>query len=283
VITLALKHPFLLQGILSLSGFHLAFLHESDPTLCQKYREAAISYHGKSIAQFRDEIQNISRENSDACSICAALLPLQTLATRDHGGQNMFFSTEDVGARGSGVSIAWYKLQRGAGEVLKSNFQWAREGLLGDMIEHWESMKLCGPLPLEPEEEQNLDALANSWSLSDMLNEDKAVLEETLQTLRLVFSMVSTASRRMNMRIGKFRAIIAWTVLMPHRFCEMVEKRFPQALVLIAIYCILLKRVDEFWWMRGKAEGLFEAVQKELPDRSWNKWLEWPAEQVHRR
>ena len=32
--------------------------------------------------------------------------------------------------------------------------------------------------------------------------------------------------------------------------------------------------------MRGKTEEPFEALKRELPDKSWNNWLEWSTEQV---
>jgi len=60
----------------------------------------------------------------------------------------------------------------------------------------------------------------------------------------------------------------------------MVEERCPQALVLITVYCVLLKRIEEFWWIRGKAENLIDAVRRELPDLSWEKWLIWPIKEI---
>jgi len=37
-------------------------------------------------------------------------------------------------------------------------------------------------------------------------------------------------------------------------------RKCPQALVLVAVYCVLLKRIEEFWWIRGKAEKLVSGV-----------------------
>ena len=60
----------------------------------------------------------------------------------------------------------------------------------------------------------------------------------------------------------------------------MIEERNPQALVLVAVYCVLWKRSEKFWWIRGKAESLLAAVRRELPDSTWDKWLEWPANEI---
>lgn len=62
----------------------------------------------------------------------------------------------------------------------------------------------------------------------------------------------------------------------------MVEERCPQALVPVAVYFILLKRLDDFWWIKGKAENLLAAVKHELHSLGgeWSRWLEWPVGEV---
>ena len=60
----------------------------------------------------------------------------------------------------------------------------------------------------------------------------------------------------------------------------MVEERCPQALILVAVYCILLKRIEEFWLIRGEPESLLAAVKRELPDMLVDKWLKWPMEEI---
>jgi hypothetical protein len=51
----------------------------------------------------------------------------------------------------------------------------------------------------------------------------------------------------------------------------MVQERCPQALVIVAVYCILLKRNEELWWMRGKVENRLRAVRKELVSGQWDR------------
>ena len=151
----------------------------------------------------------------------------------------MFFANEEAGGKGAGVGVEWYKLQRGAGELLKSTWGWAQQGVLLEMLECWSSMELDDTIPLEPKEECNFNALATCWPLSDLSDEEKLILDETLQSLHLLFSIISTKSHQTNMKIARFRATFAWTAPMPHGFCAMLEKRVPQAIVLIAVYCVL--------------------------------------------
>jgi hypothetical protein len=62
----------------------------------------------------------------------------------------------------------------------------------------------------------------------------------------------------------------------------MVEERCPQALVIVAVYCVLLKRTGQVWWINGKAEDLLRVVKSELVGQEWDEWLAWPVEVVER-
>jgi hypothetical protein len=43
---------------------------------------------------------------------------------------------------------------------------------------------------------------------------------------------------------------------------------------------VLLKRNEEFWWIRGKAENLLAAVKRELPNTLLDRWLKWPMKEI---
>ena len=139
------------------------------------------------------------------------------------------------------------------------------------MIRPWESFNPLGEAPLRAHEKAKLGELSCCWLNSDLSSEEKLALEDSLRTLRHIFSMVSL----MEVEISSSTATLSWATLVPRKFCDMVEERCPQALVLIAVYCILLKRLEELWWIRGKAENLLEKVKSELSDELW-KWIQWP-------
>lgn len=133
------------------------------------------------------------------------------------------------------------------------------------------------PMPLLPEEEHHLTPLALAWKSSSLCEADKSVLDETLHNLKRIFSLTSPL---VQIDIGPSAATLSWIITIPERFCEMVELRVPQALVLIAVYCILLKRSERVWWISGKAESLFSMVKEQLPGSQWKPWLDWPGSVV---
>ena len=281
VVTISFQHRFLLYELFSLAALHLAFLHAASPNCSKRYLNAATLYHLKSISAFRHELQNTTRENSDACCACASLLGLHAWTIPGARGSSLFFPDQEADKSEPDASIAWYKLHRGGNEILKSNIDWIRQGPLWDMVKPWQTVSPQAvthqvPTPMSEEESANLDAIAECWVNPCLNGDDKRALEEALQTLRLIFSMVSM----MDIEISSYTAILSWTTIIPCRFCEMVEEKRPQALVLVAVYCVLLKRLDGFWWIRGKAESLMRAVRRELSVGMWDYWLEWPLREL---
>ena len=48
----------------------------------------------------------------------------------------------------------------------------------------------------------------------------------------------------------------------------MVGDRRPEALVLFSCYCLLLRQVEIFWWMRGMSRSLMRAIDVAVA-REW--------------
>ena len=290
IVTLAFQHPFLLSALFSLSAFHLTFMHSSKNTVRgQEYSQAAAKHRLKSIANFRVEVRNLTSENSDASCACALLLALHEWTIPSGQGADLFFPmTKD--RRGGGVP--WYKLHRGGVEVLKSAIHWVEKGEFGDLVRPWKRIPAVlrseAPSPVmdkQAADRVRLESVSSCWREESVLSvEDQLTLENTLDTLRYVFTLssflASESSFSAQSGISSCFATLLWTTIVPARFCEMVEERCPQALLIVAVYCVLLKRTGQVWWIKGKAEDLLRAVKRELGSEEWNEWLEWPIEEV---
>lgn len=105
------------------------------------------------------------------------------------------------------------------------------------------------------------------------------VLEHTLKLLRRVFVVTST-----NTIIEPQAASLCWPIVIPDAFIDMVQAHNPYALVLLAHYCILLKRNDSRWWIEGKAEELLHKIRilldREAGAERWEDWILWPVAEV---
>jgi hypothetical protein len=62
-------------------------------------------------------------------------------------------------------------------------------------------------------------------------------------------------------------------------FSAMIKRRVPQALVILAYYCVLLDVLDNRWWIHGWSSRVLQDVLGSLPDQ-WQTWVEWPTQSV---
>lgn len=202
--------------------------------------------------------------------MCASLIGLHYTIKPGGQGSDLFFPRDEDG-------VAWYKLHRGGSAVLKLAQRLLEEGgVFHDILKPWKIFGAIEDAPLERKESDRLDEIASCWSNADLSSDDTLALEEALQHLRYIFSVSSMKE----IGISASAARLSWCLKIPRRFCEMIDERCPQALVLVAVYCVLWKRDENHWWVKGKAENLLEAVRKELPGTTWDAWLEWPMEEL---
>ncbi|GAB7361530.1 hypothetical protein MBLNU230_g1585t1 [Neophaeotheca triangularis] len=59
-------------------------------------------------------------------------------------------------------------------------------------------------------------------------------------------------------------------------FADMVKRRRPQALVLLAYYCVLLDSLEDRWWVEGWAGRVLEDINSTL-EPQWLHWISWPT------
>ncbi|KAL2071789.1 hypothetical protein VTL71DRAFT_13024 [Oculimacula yallundae] len=287
IVTLSFQYPYLLHALFSLSALHLVFFHSKDNSvLAKRFCNLATLHYAKCISLYRTELQTLTVQNAAACWACASVLALHAWTRPDGQGADLFFSTADT-------EVPWYKIHRGGVEVLQQAFQWAEEGALCDMIRPLMVLKLdFVPIPEASHLSQlrddivKLSTIAECWI--SMPISDQHTLSEALQTLRHIFTLMpqfsTQAEKPLEPRVSSWIATLSWTTLFPRKFCQMIDERLPQALVVVAIYCILLKRIDrkELWWIKGKAESLFGAIEKDLKGERWDVWLQWPREEIYR-
>ncbi|PVH77635.1 hypothetical protein DL98DRAFT_573651 [Cadophora sp. DSE1049] len=212
------------------------------------------------------------------------------------------------------TAVPWYKIQRGGHHIVSKAYAWVSASEYHDIVDPWRTINYDHIYRnpsyrhesiISPSDAESLEFIASCWAdpsstidsdSSELLSEeDIDALEETLQTLHYVFNLLALSNKPKSApsssisetplpptQISASIAALSWTTLLPSRFCDMVEIRIPQAMILIAVYCVILKRAEDLWWIKGKAESLLGAVRHELGgDGRWEMWLEWPRREVY--
>lgn len=71
-----------------------------------------------------------------------------------------------------------------------------------------------------------------------------------------------------------------WPILICIEFVNLLDKLHPGALILLAHYCILLRRCEaKAWYARDKAASILSTVMLHL-DISWHRYIAWPLNEI---
>ena len=106
-------------------------------------------------------------------------------------------------------------------------------------------------------------------------SEDSNICCGALNSLRKLFAMASTP----NQTISTKTLVFSWPMEVSERYLELVGEHSPEALLVLAHYCVMLKMVDSFWFMRGSAVNILRQCQQILEPR-WQQYIDWPLKVV---
>ncbi len=280
------EHPCLMHGLLAVAALHLAHLSASRrPQLLV----ASERHHQQALPQFRDALSNINKENCHACSAFSMNLNVYAWAAPDRPG-NLFLV--DLNNRdGYQTSVELVKILRGGNSVFRGVREWVAEGPLWSLLKPWlasgwhnqDPTLTPQPVPGQSpqasitaaEDGSRLEHLSASWENSPNVSKEQVgVFGITLSLLRKVF-LLTVADNGIEI----IQSTLSWPIMIPDSYIALVQSRNPHALVLLAHYCVLLKRVDDRWWIQGKAEHLLGTIRHEL-GVAWEPWIEWPLQEV---
>lgn len=66
----------------------------------------------------------------------------------------------------------------------------------------------------------------------------------------------------------------------PVPYLLLLKRRLPQALVMLAYYCVLLDQLNQRWWINGWASRILQEIVSTVSE-PWQSWIGWPVQTVH--
>jgi hypothetical protein len=251
----ALRHRFLLHGILSLSAIHLA--DKSDEN--QKYSTIALTHHKRALALFESERKNINASNLSASigfSSIAIMFAFASCRPTEPVKRN---SLIDDLARIFQLAKDWHKM---AQALTKEGGE--KEVILPHEKSHETSDDTSRAL-------DRLYEFNKQSSRSDVSNET-AIYKSAIECLKSTFMMLD--ENKLNPHL-----VCAWPEMIPQRFFELLKRHEKLALIIVAHYCIVLHRLRSSWWLRGWGQGVLEAICEHM-DSASQEMLRWPKKMV---
>jgi hypothetical protein len=160
-------------------------------------------------------------------------------------------------------------------------YHWVKEGPLGSLLD-------MGRYELPTSEAMHehtskFQSLKQLWDAENLPKHSTGpfsdieidAFSETLDVLIEKYGAVFADSPDLD-TIG---VVYSWPIRVPDLFIQMVNRKRPEALVLLAHYCLLLNKVDYLWWMQGIGRHLLQSIHKVLGDE-WESWIVWPLQDL---
>ena len=257
----AFQHDFLMRGILAIAALHLNCLRPDRQTywghLAAKQQDAALS-------SFRKVMTHMDESNCDAFLALSSLIVVYGFESpKNSDSLGMFnYNGQD--------SDEWLPLIRGVNSIIMSVWPWIKNGrlngLLHDHIQEPPQTELPSVLS------EQLSHLENMCDRASGGPDAITAYKTTLDTLKLSFV-------RMNNRPPyecEVSIAFLWPVLIPQAYITMLNEKRPEALIILAHYCVILHHLDDYWWMRGWARHIINNIHREL-DENWLYFIQWPT------
>ncbi|KAJ3938282.1 uncharacterized protein N0V96_011527 [Colletotrichum fioriniae] len=238
----ALSYPFLLHQILAFSAYHLAYLQ---PDCRHAYLMQAAQHQNDAINGMRGTLLGtISSTNCHALFASSIFLTLSAFATYpSYEKYNPSFSPID-----SMLDI--FTLTDGMSMILRASDEDLRK-------------VHC---------EKSLFA-----EIGLVEHEGKYAITNAVIALSECIAKVSTFNA-MSAPI-EFRAVFLWPILMTSDYLDMLRRRHPAAMVVLAHYCVIVHMAEPFcWFLNGWARSLISLISQHLTATPWADLVAWPVE-----
>ena len=264
LIEVGLQHDFLLHAILALSAFHKVHLQQP-PTRSStpdQYVLAAHMHHTSALHIFSQNISRIDSENCHALFGCAFLLFTTSLARPRGDDQTSTASFSE-----------WMNLIRGVPVILydADKIGWLSAGPLAGLFQlHPEVPELRFDDILKTSALEILDRLS-STIFETSITATYATCRGPLLSLRSSFDNLG--------RVEGARVALGWVARLSRDYMALLDGASPEALLVLAYYCVLLHTLNHRWWIKGWPRYMLECIRPVLEEK-WLVWLDWPTRHI---
>lgn len=249
IVKYAFQSPFLMDCILGLSALHMQALNVTVPL------PKALNYRARAFAGYRQAIERAEPRDFPALLSCSLLLcALSSELFREDETKPLYI-------------IDWMVVWRGIGlifDIIPGN-SFYESGL--------------DKLFARPAFDLNKAALNIPTNLFFMIafikegDNDHPHISAYYDTLKflggLYLELEDGFSPLLSLRV------ITWFTFLPKPFIELVRKRRPRALVILAHYLPFLKLIERIWWLLGIADRATRDIIDYL-DHRWQSLLAVP-------
>lgn len=271
--TLAYENPFLLHGILACTSLHMAYM---DPAHRHIYSLQACSHQSIALPMFRFAIDHPSEQNCDSIVAFAYLLVIYSFANdTDPSKYSLFLVDDDSKNNGkNGLVIPqWLHFIRAGCSMLCDVWDRVENGPVSALAAAWEDEIVA--------RDDNLPYMDHFLALipSDSSWSSESISIYRNAAIALAQSFAYLNSKDTESSINTWNVLGSWPVRVEAEYVDLLHERHPGALVLLAYYCIILKKLEKWWYFEGRAVKLISSIMEVLDER-WHPSIQEACELV---
>ena len=264
-------YPFVLELILALSAFHLA---RSRPLKAHTLLPLAEKYHTTGIQSATSMLASLNESNCGAMYSSATLVAFCSLARGPQLGEFLAFSSHGP--------AELFNLLRGIRLIATSQREQLDSGVLATRVEADTSKRFVGPFQPCPDYKPPISELrwfinSNSELLAPFAETYLGALDALLRSFQSIYATPgdSTANDDQGSQM-----VFGWLYRASDEYIRCLQEKQPIALIIFALFAVLLRETDNQWFMEGWVHHIIGGVRQFVPDEL-QQWLKWPIEQTN--
>lgn len=255
VVRMALTFPPLMYEILAIAALHLAYLR---PANAAWYLRKSTELQTEALSMFTAQ-SDVDESNCGPVLLFTSALGLHMLcdpSRMQEFGSSQYLDQviETLGLLGrvKGLSITGWEHQLKQTE-LRPLFE----------VKH----------PTKPYDipQPCIDLLMIAQN-SDLSVEASEAYAQAIERLQWAFAISETPHRKHSTT----RWLAAWPIQLSEKYLDLLSRRMPEALIVIAYYGVLMLFYADCWAVGDKGMALIRAINTQVGPR-WHRWMQWPC------
>lgn len=272
---IGMLHPFLMQGLLAISAFHLVI---ERPKERAEWMALGLKHGMSSSAQFRTLLPTVNESNCHALFALSIMTCIQAVAFGSFGIQlspGEILPISDV--------MDLFNIIRGTGELQMTARDWLMVGPLSPILSHDGFRCYLDALPTKLPPDSYIKVRFRK--LHDMVRtrcpsiSDCESLAGALHTLEIIYDNVAKTTQ--DDLVANPGIVFMWPAMVPPGFKDLLREFHGGALVVYAHFaCIAdVLKGHGLWFCDAWGDRTVRAIAGGIDDE-WREWVEWPEAQL---
>ena len=237
------------------------------PTRRESLALHASTHQSEAIQLFHKALNHVNTSNCVALFAFSCIIVALTFATPKP-------PTDDANAGIQKEILDWFHMVRGCNSVLQTQWETLSQSFLAPLLKKGMMHETAPSHSVR--DTVHITGLLRLCS-NDSLSQDTEAANVYALTIHELLNSYTQVTILMERKQDFVPVMFVWPITIPQAYLMYLRERRPEAMVILAHYAALLRRVDDQWYMEGWAQYLVRQIDSALGDE-WKSWLAWPKE-----